>query len=274
MKNIHIITGGSSGIGFECAKKFTDGIVLITSRGEESLVKAAEELKEIGLDVAYKTSDLTDVDSLKELFEYAQELGNIKTILNSAGVSGIGGNTKLTFTIDLLGVAHLIDVAKEYLEESGVLILIASMMGYTVPDSDNYNDLLQNPLQAGALDKLINLVDDNSDLAYNYAKKGVQLQVKKNAMEYGKRGLRIVSVSPGIIMSPMTKAAADEHADQMTYMKEVTPAGRNGEPEDIAKAVRFLASENAEFITGTDLLVDGGLTINLPEIMKKFEQKG
>ena len=271
MKNIHIITGGSSGIGFECAKKFTDGTVLITSRGEESLVEAARELEELGLDVAYKTSDLTDVDSLKELFEYAQELGNIKTILNSAGVSGVGGNTRLTFTIDLLGVAYLIDVAKDYLGEGGALILIASMMGYTVPDSDDYNNLLQNPLQDGALDKLIDLVDDNSDLAYNYAKKGVQLQVKKNAMEYGKKGLRIVSVSPGVIMSPMTEAAAGEHADQMAYMKQATPAGRNGEPEDIAKAVKFLASENAEFITGIDLLVDGGLTINLPEIMKKFK---
>ena len=70
-------------------------------------------------------------------------------------------------------------------------------------------------------------------------------------------------------MTPMSKKAMEDHPEQMEYMKSITPAGRNGEPEDIANLMYFLVSDKASFITGTDILIDGGLTINL----QKQEQK-
>lgn len=272
MKNVYVITGGSSGIGLECAKRFTDGIVLITGRNEEKLIAAEAELKEAGIEVVYKTSDISSRESIKELFEYGKSLGKIKTVINSAGVSGVGVDAKLTFDIDLVGTESLIEETLEFVEKDTALILIASMMGHVVPDGE-YNKYLENPSEDGAVDALIAIVQNKSDLAYNFSKKGVHLLVKRYATEFGKKGARIVSISPGIIMTPMSEMAAAAHPEQMNYMKAMTPMGRNGNPEDIADAVSFLTDDRASFITGTDLIVDGGLTVRLPEIMKAHAGK-
>lgn len=267
MTNVHIITGGSSGIGLECAKGFKDGKVLITGRTEAKLVSACEELKGLGVDALYKTSDISDQASVDELFAYGKSLGDIKTVLNSAGVSGVGASARKTFEIDLLGTLHLINAAKKNIAPGGVLILISSMMGHTVVDNPAYDGLLVEPNAEGAIDKLVEIVEDKSDLAYNFSKKAVQLMVRKYASDFGEVGARIVSISPGIIMTPMAKRAAEDYADRMNAMEAVTPIKRLGEPEDIAKAVKFLASDDASFITGTDLLVDGGLHLKLAELM-------
>lgn len=270
MKNVHVITGGSSGIGLECAKRFKDGIVLITGRNEDKLKKAEAELKDSGIEVAYKSSDISKRESIKELLEYGKSLGKIKTILNSAGVSGGMANTKGTFEIDLLGTENLIEESLKVAEENTALILIASMMGYVVPPNPDYDKYLQNPSEPGAIDALVEVVQDKSDIAYNFSKRGVHLLVKKYAAKFGQKKARIVSISPGIIMTPMAAKAAADHPEQMEFMKQMTPMLRNGEPDDIANAVSFLADDRASFITGTDLLVDGGLTIKLPEIAKAY----
>lgn len=273
MKNIHIITGGSSGIGLECAKEFKDGTVLITGRNEERLKGAEKELKEAGIDIAYKSSDISNRDSIKELFEYAKTLGTIKTVVNSAGVSGGSANAKLTLDIDLLGTENLIKETLKIAGENTALILIASMMGHVVPPNPDYDKYLENPSEEGAIDALVNVVKDQADVAYNFSKRGVHLLVEKYASEFGEKGARIVSLSPGIIMTPMGEKAAADHPEQMNFMKKMTPMGRNGKTEDIATAVSFLADDKASFITGTDLLVDGGLTIKLPEIAKMQAQQ-
>lgn len=267
MKKVHIITGGSSGIGLECAKNFTDGVVLITGRNKDRLIRAKEELKASGIELAYKTSDISDRESLKALFDYAKTLGEIKTVVNSAGVSGVDVDAKLTFLIDLVGAENLIQESLEHGGEKVVLVLISSMMGHVVPANEAHDKLLENSLEEGAVDALIKIVQDRSDLAYNFSKRGVHLLVKKYTTAFGEKGGRIVSVSPGVIMTPMSEKAATEHPEQMNYMKTMTPAKRNGKAEDIAYAVSFMADDRASFITGTDLVVDGGLAINLPKIM-------
>ena len=273
MTNVHVITGGSSGIGLQCAKRFKEGTVLITGRNEEKLKKAEEELKKEGIDVVYKSSDISDVDSIKELFKYAKTIGKVKTVVNSAGVSGGTVDSRRTFEIDLLGTEHLIEETLNVAEESTVLILIASMMGHTIPANPEYDKYLENPSQEGAIEALVKCVDDKSDKAYNFSKRGVHLLVKKYAQAFGEKEARIVSVSPGIIMTPMAERAAADYPERMEFMKKMTPMSRNGRPEDIANAVCFMASDNASFITGVDLLVDGGLTIKLPEIAKAYAGK-
>lgn len=273
MRNVHVITGGSSGIGLECAKKFKGDIVLITGRNEERLVNAKEELESQGIEVVYKTSDISDKDTIKELLDYAKTLGKIKTVVNSAGVSGVGVSAKLTFDIDLLGTENLILETFEAVHKDVVLILISSMMGHVVPASPVYDDLLENPLKEGAINELVNIVEDNPDNAYNFSKRGVHLLVKKYANKFGEKSSRILSVSPGIIMTPMSEAASAAHPERMNYMKSMTPVGRNGQPEDIAEIISFLAGDKASFITGTDFLVDGGLTVNMPEIIRSYSER-
>lgn len=261
---VHVITGGGSGIGFEIAKAFDDGLVIITGRTEEKLKRACEELEKTGkAKYAYKACDVSDKKSVMELLEFASEKGDLMTVVNSAGVSGVGASVEAVLNVDLKGTKFITDAAYDYLANGGVLINIASMMGHIVPVSDAYINELIEPDKEGAIEKIAGLVNGNSDNAYNFAKLGVIEMVKANAMKFGLKGLRIVSVSPGIIMTDMAKAAQNENADIMKKMVENTPAQRTGEPEDIANAVKFLASDEASFITGTDLLVDGGLSLVL-----------
>lgn len=269
MRNVHIITGGSSGIGLECAKLFKDGIVLISGRSEDKLKKSCEMLESLGIKVKYKASDVSDGQKVKELLSYAKELGNLKTVVHAAGVSGSGGDVMNTLKIDLLGTHNIIEETYNLIGKNTSVILISSMMGHMVPPDEDYDEALRNPEREDSLKKIETILDGDADKAYNFAKYGVQLLAKTNATRFGKLGARIVSVSPGIIMTPMSKKAAEEHPEQMQYMESITPVGRNGEPEDISELVHFLASDKASFITGTDILIDGGLTLNL----QKQEQK-
>lgn len=261
---VHVITGGGSGIGFKSAKVFEDGLVIITGRTEDKLKKACDVLNKDGkAEYSYKTCDVSDKDSVRELFKFAASKGELKTVVNSAGVSGVGASVDAVLNVDLKGAKFVTDAACEYMHKGGVLIQIASMMGHIVPVSDTYINELVEPDKEGAIEKLSGIVDSNSDTAYNFAKLGVIEMVKANAMKFGKKGLRIVTVSPGIIMTEMAKQAQEENAEIMEKMVENTPAQRTGKPEDIANAVKFLASDDASFITGTDLLVDGGLSLAL-----------
>ncbi len=106
-------------------------------------------------------------------------------------------------------------------------------------------------------------VGGSSDVMYNFAKRGVQLLTQKNANKWGQKRARIVSVSPGVIETPMALKAAEEHPERMEMIKKATPLQRNGKPEDIADVVHFLVSDKARFITGTDILVDGGVMLNI-----------
>lgn len=269
MSQVHVITGGSGGIGIECAKLYKEGVVVIAGIDDEQLKEAEQELKDQGIDVKTKNTDVSDINKVKELIDYAKSFGTIRTMIHAAGVSGTIGDVKKTLKIDLLGTYNVIEETYKAVEKDTAVVLIASMMGHMVSPKTEEIDLLRNPEKDGALDKLSEILSGDADEAYNYSKHGVQLLAKANATRFGKKGGRILSVSPGVIMTPMAKKAAEEHPEQMEYMKSITPVKRNGEPEDIANLIYFLGSEKASFITGTDILVDGGLTLNL----QKQEQK-
>jgi NAD(P)-dependent dehydrogenase (short-subunit alcohol dehydrogenase family) len=101
---------------------------------------------------------------------------------------------------------------------------------------------------------------------YNFVKRGVQLLTIKNANKWGEKGARIVSVSPGVIETPMALKAAQEHPERMEKIKQATPLKRNGQPEDVADVIYFLTSDAARFITSTDILVDGGVVHNIKKM--------
>ena len=136
-------------------------------------------------------------------------------------------------------------------------------MGHTVPPNPDYDDALRNPQHQNSLETVASFVNGDSDMMYNFAKRGVHLLCQDNAFRFGQNGARIVSISPGLIMTPMGIKAAEEHPERMQKMKEMTPLGRNGTPEDIAHVVKFILSDGAGFITGSDILVDGGIVTQL-----------
>ena len=264
---VNVVTGGGSGIGLEVAKGFNrDELVIITGRTESKLQRAVAELRELGIKCEYKTSDISNRKTVDELLEFAKSKGTLSSVVNCAGVSGDVNDIDMVFDIDLMGSKIMVDEVYKNAEKGTVLILISSMMGHVVPDNESYNDALINPDKDGSREIFKKFVNQNHSAAYNFSKKGALLMVKANAERFGEKGARIVSVSPGIIMTKMAMKAQEEHPEQMKFLENVTPAKRNGLPEDIANAVSFLASEKAGFITGCDLLVDGGLSLNLGKL--------
>lgn len=152
------------------------------------------------------------------------------------------------------------------MSENSVVILIASMMGKTVPDNPIYDNLLLEPSKDDNLEKLVEIVEGKSNIAYNFAKKGVGVLVGANVDRFGSKKIRLLAVSPGIIKTKMSELAEKEHLEQMKFLKSKTPIGRLGTIEDIGNVVEFLSSDKASFITGSNIYVDGGLGLNLHEL--------
>lgn len=264
MGKVHTIIGGAGGIGMSIAEYLAeDGKIMITGINDEEISRALKTLEEKGIKAEGEICDVTDQESISNLAKKASELGEIGAIVNSAGLSGANTKTSLVIEIDLLGTEKVIKGFSDYISEGSVGIMIASMMGSVIKDDEELNDLLINSLEKDKRQKLLEIIGEDSNKAYNMSKKGVRLLVKKYADEWGKKGARILSLSPGIIMTKMAKEAASKFPEKMEYLKNITPSGRTGKPEDVAKVVKFLVSEEASFITGSDVLVDGGLANNL-----------
>lgn len=267
MQNVYVITGGSGGIGLEVAKKIKDGIVLICDVNEKGLAQGKEQLQAVGIDVRTLICDITKQDDIAALVKQAKSAGEIKGVVHTAGIAATVADWRLVMKVDLLGTARIITGFSGHLARGAALICTASMMGYVVADNTGYDALLVDPLKEGFMEEIAPWTGDRSDTAYNFAKKGVRLLCEKYAMEYGNNGNRIISVSPGIIDTPMAAEAAASHQAQMEKMKAITPLARTGKPEEVASVMAFLLSDQAAFLTGSDILLDGGL---MPALKKLY----
>lgn len=261
-KNI-VITGGAGGIGMACARAFKDETLIITDYSQDIVDKAVATLTKEGIKASGIACDITNKEDVEKLAAFVAKNGELKALIHTAGVSGTVKDLKKVYTIDLVGTEILIDAFYNILSEGSVAVLFASMMAHAVPANPKYDTALENPHEAGSFETVSQFVDGSSDNMYNFAKRGVILLSKKHVDKYGAKGARIVTISPGVIETQMGIKAAEEHPERMEMIKKATPLGRFGQPEDVSNAVRFLVSDAARFITGTDLLIDGGVIKNI-----------
>ncbi len=265
-KKIIVITGGAGGIGQACAKAFKGQPIIITDYSQIQVDESLEVLKKEGLDVSGIACDITNKSDIEKLVKFVSDKGALKAFIHTAGVSGTVKDLKQVYTIDLIATDLLVDAFYEIAEKNSVAILLSSMMAHTIPPYDKYDDALANPQADGSFETVSQFVDNNSDIMYNFVKRGVILLTQKNVGKWGEKGARIISVSPGVIETPMGLKAAAEHPDRMEAIKQATPLKRNGQPEDVADVIYFLCSDAARFITGTDILVDGGVIENIKKM--------
>ena len=268
-KNVYVITGGAGGIGLATAKEFSDGIVMISDVNPVALEKGKEILTSAGIEAVTKVCDITNRAQVAEMAKEAAALGKIKGVVHSAGVSGDIGRMDLVLKIDLLGTYYIIEEFLNVMEQDSSMVLIASMMADTVPPNAEQDALLLAPDREDLVEKLTPYCNDDPHYAYDVCKRGVRLLTAKYASAYGKKGVRINSVSPGVIMTEMALKAAEEHPEQMKFMESVTPLGRNGRPEEIADVIAYLCSDKASFITGIDIKADGGAMNAVIEFKKQ-----
>jgi NAD(P)-dependent dehydrogenase (short-subunit alcohol dehydrogenase family) len=260
-----LVIVGAGGMGTAIAQRLGSGrVIVLSDLSAERVDAATSALTANGHHVRGATVDVTSPRSVTDLAEYAAALGPVTQIVHTAGLSPEQADIDAILRVDLLGVALVLDRFGKIIQTGGAGVVIASMAGHFHPAID---PTILHELASASAEHLLRMRAcnpgrfQNSQEAYAFAKYANHLQVAAAASSWGRRGARINSVSPGIVSTAMGREElGGESGSAMRSMIENSPCGRIGTPDDIAAAVEFLLSPRASFMTGSDLLVDGGVT--------------
>ena len=230
----------------------------------ENAKAIAEIMNNAGFDVEPVEMDLSSRKSIQALIAKAQEYGEIKMLVNGAGVSPSQAPIEAILKVDLYGTAVLLEEVGKVIAEGGVGVTISSQSGWRMPQLSAEEDaaLATTPTEE-LLDLEILQPENIRDTlhAYQMAKRCNEKRVMAQSVEWGKRGARLNDIAPGIIVTPL---AVDEfngpRGDFYKNMFAKCPAGRPGTADEVADVAELLMSERAQFITGSTFLVDGGAT--------------
>ncbi len=254
---------GSGAMGLAAARRFGPGCrLLVADNSAVRLGAAVHTLAEDGHRVEAMTVDVRDGVSVAAVAAAAGAAGTVGAVIHTAGVSPSQASTRDILATDLVGTAHVIDRFLEVASPGTSLVCVASMAGH----KKRLDPALESELATTPTDRLFEITgfdlgSPDTSFAYDVAKRRVQLRVAAASSAWGRKGARVNSLSPGIICTPMSREEFDgEHGDQMRSIVDNLAVPRVGTPEDIAAAIEFLCSAAAGYITGTDLLVDGGAT--------------
>lgn len=256
---------GAGSIGQAIVRQVASGKkVLLGDLSEENLKKVANNLSNDGFDVETMKIDASKRDDLHQFAQRAASYGSVKYYIHTAGVSPHQADASGALKVDLVGTSIAIDEFGQVIAPGGAGLVVSSQAGYMFPDMYTREELNKivntNPEEMMKLDLLDSKHVPNGGVAYGLSKLINQLYVQKASLAWGKKGARINSISPGIIITPLAKdeLASDGAAGYQSMIKN-SATGRTGTPDEVGQAAAFLLSDTASFITGTDLLIDGGV---------------
>ena len=264
MKDVMILTGAGQ-IGMAIARRMGYGMkVIVGDRRMENAEAVTCIMNRAGFDAEAVEMDLSSRESVRELISMARQYGEIAMMVNAAGVSPSQASVETILKVDLYGTAVLLEEVGKVIKPGGVGITISSQSGHRLPALGAETDRL---LACTPTEELLNLevlqpcnIHDTLH-AYQLAKRCNVKRVMAEAVKWGRRGARINSLSPGIIVTPL---ALDEfNGPRGEFYKNMfaqCPAGRPGTADEVANVAELLMSNRGVFITGSDFLVDGGAT--------------
>lgn len=257
-----LVVTGAGGMGRAVARRLGSGrIVVLADSSETQLASATDELRHHGYEVHGIRTDVSARGDVTALARATNELGVLRVLVHTAGVSPVQASPEQIVDVDVIGTARVLDEFEPYVQPGMVAVCIASMAGTM---TDLPREMLER-LAATPTDELKSLPElDPASLvpgtAYGIAKRANQVRVEAASVAWGRRGGRVVSISPGIIATTMGEAElSGPFGAAMQSMIEMSACGRLGTPDDIAATVEFLVSPAASFITGIDVRVDGGV---------------
>ena len=263
-KNVIVVIGAGS-IGMAIARRVSAGKhILLADLRQENADAAAKVLSEAGFEVSTATVDIASRVSVHALVEIATSIGGVTGLIHAAGVSPSQASPSTIFKVDLYGTALLLEEFGNVIESGGSGVVIASQSGHRLPSLSPEQD---KALATTPTEELLSLpflqsdAVDSSLFAYQLSKRGNSLRVKAEAVRWGKRGARINTISPGIIITPLAKdELSGPRGEGYRRMLEISPAGRAGTPDEVGNVGALLMGQDGAFITGSDFLMDGGVT--------------
>lgn len=252
-----IVTGAAGGMGIPTARRFAaqGRPLLLCDVSAEKLDTFADELRGEGAAVTTLAGDISAASFPQDLIA---ALGDapLHAVVHTAGLSPTMADPLRILEVNYFATERLVAALLPRFEEGGCAVLISSMSGYLL--SDPAMVAAVRDMVAGKGHAAVESYAVNPGMGYTLSKRAVIALVGREAAAYGARGLRICSIAPGFIDTPMSRAEQQE-SEQMRQMITMTPVGRLGVGDEIASVAEFLCSPAASYVSGCDIPVDGGI---------------
>jgi NAD(P)-dependent dehydrogenase (short-subunit alcohol dehydrogenase family) len=264
MSDVTVVIGAGQ-IGQAIARRVSAGKhVLLADLHKANADAAAEVLANAGFDVSSATVDVSSRESVHALAETAAALGDITGVIHAAGVSPSQAKPDAILAVDLYGTALVLEEFGNIIAAGGSGVVIASQSGHRLGALTAEQDAALAMTPADELLSLPMLQPDQvTDTlhAYQLAKRGNSLRVMAEAVRWGRRGARVNTISPGIIITPLARdELTGPRGEGYRRMIELSPARRAGTPDEVGTVGALLMGPDGAFITGSDFLLDGGVT--------------
>jgi NAD(P)-dependent dehydrogenase (short-subunit alcohol dehydrogenase family) len=260
-----VVLIGAGAIGQAIARRLSTGKhVLISDIKIENAEVAAKTLTDAGFEVSTTFVDIASRESIEALVSKAVSIGKVVGLIHAAGVSPSQASPETILKVDLYGTALVLEAFGKVIEDGGAGVVISSQSGHRFPALSIEEDkaLATAPVEELLSLPLLDLNNVKDSLhAYQLSKRGNSLRVRAEAVNWGKRGARINAISPGIIITPLAKDELNgPRGDSYRKMIAASAVGRAGTPDEVANVAALLMSHEGTFITGSDFLMDGGVT--------------
>ncbi|MCF6389902.1 SDR family oxidoreductase [Mycobacterium sp. MBM] len=270
MSSVTVITGGAGGMGVETAKIIgRDHTVVLCDVRQDRLDRASSTLGELGISASAVNCDVTDRAAVDNLFGAARGLGTVTAVVHTAGVSPAMGDAEYVMRTNTIGTVNVNEAFYATVGAGAAIVNVASMAAHILPEElvpvAAFPLALTDPaafLAATLAGCDIAGEQQRSGIAYGISKHFVKWYSSAQAERFNGRGLRIVSVSPGSVDTEMGRL---EEAGGAGALVADAAVPRWGRPEEMAELFAFCVSDKAGYLTGTDILNDGGVVASIRE---------